>query len=231
MRRLQILTTLAAASAAFPAAAQERAHEPPLESQERAPEPQLESRDKKAADEPAPSVNLKIKGLRDGLQIRVLSKEEGPATQGISTTSCNQDCELKLPAGSYTLIATQAEPQETQGTDLREPDHLTMNESDAARHRLGTMLGFGGILAAAVGSYMTIGALSVRDGTRGEFPSGLNGFFFAGIAGIGVGAGLMIGGFSLAAANRPTAVSVDRMPSVVQRRGPTEMGVSLSGTF
>ena len=230
-RHLQILITLAAVSAALPAAAQERPSEPPRESQERAPEPQLESRDVKKADEPAPSVNLKIKGVRDGLQIRVLSKEEGSATQGPGTTSCNQDCELKLPAGSYTLIAIQPEPQEAQAKDLRVPDQVTTNEPDAARHKLGTVLGFGGILALAMGSYMTIGALAARDGTNGEFPSGLNGFFYAGLAGIGVGAGLTIGGFSLAAANRPaTPAAVDRTPAVAERRGQP-MGVSLSGTF
>jgi hypothetical protein len=220
IRLRQILTMLAAVTVTFSAAAQERTPEPPLK-----------SRDAKTAESsaPAPAVDLKIEGIRNGLQIRVQPKEEGRAPEG-ATTSCKEDCVLKLPAGSYTLIASQVEPQETV-MDLGAPPRLTMGEPDAGRHRLGTALGFGGILAAAMGSYLAIGALAARDGTSGEFPSGLNGFFFAGLAGIGVGAGLAIGGFSLAAANRAAPMAVERMPTVVQRRGPTDMGVSLTGTF
>jgi hypothetical protein len=219
-RRLHILSMLATVAVTFPAAAQERAAEPPLK-----------SRDAKTAEAAPPTVDLKIEGVRNGLQIRVLPKEEGRATEGATTTSCNQDCELKLPAGSYTLIATQVEPQETPGMALGAPPRLTMGEPDGGRHRLGTALGVGGIVAAAMGSYLAIGALVARDGTQAEFPTGLNGFFFAGLAGIGVGAGLMIGGFSLAAANRAAPMAVDRTPAVAQRRGPTDMGVSVSGKF
>jgi len=220
IRLRQILTTLAAVTVTFSAAAQERAPEPPLK-----------SRDAKTAEAAAPAVDLKIEGVRNGLQIRVLPKEEGLAPGGATPTSCKEDCVLKLPAGSYTLIASQVERPEIPGMDVGAPPRLTMGEPDVARHRLGTALGVGGIVAAAMGSYLAIGALAARDGTNGEFPSGLNGFFFAGLAGIGVGAGLVIGGFSLAAANRAAPMAVDRMPTAVQRRGPTDMGVSLSGTF
>jgi hypothetical protein len=222
MRHLRILTMLAAAAVTFPAAAQERASEPPLK-----------SRDAKTAEAAAaaPTVDLKIEGVRNGLQIRVSPKDEALAPEGGRTTSCNQDCEVKLPAGSYTLIATQVERQETPGIDVGSPPRLTMSESDVARHRLGHALGVGGIVAAAMGSYLAIGALVARDGANGEFPSGLNEFFFAGLAGIGVGAGLVIGGFSLAAANRSAPMAVERMPAAAQRRSPTDMGVSLSGTF
>jgi len=213
---------LAAGTVAFPAAAEEQA-----------PEPQLKSRDAKLAEPAAPvTVDLKIEGVRNGLQIRVLPKEEGLAPPGGRGTSCKEDCELKLPAGSYTLIATQVEPQETRGTDVGAAPRLTMSESDTTgRLRLGNALGVGGIVAAVMGSYLVIGALVARPSTHGEFLSGTNEFFYAGLAGIGVGAGLMIGGFSLAAANRGSPMAIDRMPTAVQRRAPTDMGVSLSGTF
>ena len=211
---------LAAATATFPAAAQEQASEPPLK-----------SRDAKTAAPAAPTVDLKIEGVRNGLQIRVLPKAEGPAPDGEKGTSCKEDCELKLPAGSYTLIATQVEEEETPDVDADAPSRLTISESEAGRHRLGSALGVGGIVAAAMGTYLVIGGLMASDGAPAASPSGLNELFFVGVAGIAVGSGLMIGGFSLAAANRATPVAVDRMPAVAQRRGPTEMGVSLTGTF
>ena len=221
VRRLQILTMLAAVTATFPAAAQEGAPEPPLK-----------SRDAKTAASAAPGVDLKIEGVRNGLQIRVLPKDEGLTPEAGKAASCNQDCVLKLPAGSYTLIATQVEPQETPGADLGAAPRLTTTEPDTAgRLRLGNALGVGGIVAAAMGSYLVIGALVARPTTHGEFLTGINEFFYAGLAGIGVGAGLMIGGFSLAAANRPAPMAVDRMPPTAPRRGLTEMGVSLTGTF
>ena len=221
VRRLQILTMLAAVTATFPAAAQEPAPESPPK-----------SRDAKTAERAAPTVDLKIEGVRNGLQIRVLPKDEGLAPQGGTSTSCKEDCEVKLPAGSYTLIATQVEPQPTPGTDVGAPPPPTTSEADAAgRLRLGNTLGVGGIVAAAMGSYLVIGALVARPTTHGEFLSGINEFFYAGLAGIGVGAGLMIGGFSLAAANRAAPTALDRTPPVAPRRGLTEMGVSLTGTF
>jgi hypothetical protein len=219
MRHLPILTMLAAGAVTFPAAAQERTSEPATA-----------SRDAKRAEPSPPTVDLKIEGVRNGLQIRVQPKEEGVAPEG-GTTSCKEDCVLKLPAGSYTLIATQAPPQETPAADVGAPPRLTLGEPDGGRHRLGHALGVGGIVAAAMGSYLAIGAVVARDGASGAFPSGLNEFFYAGLAGIGVGAGLMIGGFSLAAANRAAPTAADRVPPAVPRRDATSMGVSLSGTF
>ena len=221
MRHFPILTILAAVTVTIPAAAEEQAPETPPK-----------SRDAKTAAAAGPGVDLKIEGVRNGLQIRVLPKDEGLTPEGGKTTSCNQDCVVKLPAGSYTLIASQVERQEVPGADLGAAPPLTTSEPDAAgRVRLGNALGVGGIVAAAMSSYLVIGALVARPSTHGEFLSGLDEFFYAGLAGIGVGAGLMIGGFSLAAANRNAPMAVDRTPTVVQRRGPTEMGVSLSGTF
>jgi hypothetical protein len=198
----------------------------PAAAEEQAPQPQPKSRDAKTTEPAAPAVNLKIEGVRNGLQIRVLPKEEGPAEDG-KGNSCKEDCELKLPAGSYTLIATQVE---RPVVDATAPPRLTISESEADRHRLGSALGVGGIVAAAMGSYLAIGALVAHEGA--ESSAALNEFFYVGLAGIGVGAGLMIGGFSLAAANRGTPTTVERMPAAVQRRDPIgTRGVSLSGTF
>jgi hypothetical protein len=224
MRQLQSVTMLAAVAVTFPAAAQERVPEPPAK-----------SRDAKSAEAMPPTVDLKIEGIRNGLQIRVQPKEEGPAHEG-PATSCKEDCELKLPAGSYTLTASQVAPQETPGAETlgaeigAQPD-LTTSEPNASRRRLGYDLGAGGVVAAVMGTYLVIATIVARPNTQGEFLTGRSEFFYAGLAGIGVGAGLMIGGFSLAAANRATPMAVDRIPTVAERRRPTEMGVSLAGTF
>jgi hypothetical protein len=211
---------LAAGAVTFPAAAEERGSEA-----------QPKSRDAKTAEAAAPpTVDLKIEGIRNGLQIRVLPKDERLTPEGAASTSCKEDCEVKLPAGSYTLIATQVEPQQTPGADLGAQPELTMSGPDASRRRLGNALGVGGIVAAVMGSYLVIGALVARPSTHGEFLTGLDEFFYGGLAGIGAGAGLMIGGFSLAAANRPAPMAVDRMPTVVQRR-PTDVGIAFTGTF
>src|SRR5688500_17095625 len=55
-RHIQTFTILAAVAVTFPAAAQERAPEPPLK-----------SRDAKTAEAAAPTVDLKIEGVRNGL--------------------------------------------------------------------------------------------------------------------------------------------------------------------
>jgi hypothetical protein len=223
---LALLTMLAAGTVTFPAAAEERAPEPSLKSgnstatgEETPPETAGRSRDAKTTSAAAPTVDLKIEGVRNGLQIRVLPKEDGPPPEGKGGTSCEQDCEVKLPAGSYTLTASRVEP----------PAPKT-SEPNVDRQRLGHALGMGGVVAAALGSYLAVGALVANDGTQAEVVPGLNGFFFAGLAGIGIGAGLMIGGFSLAAANPTPSTALDRIPLTAQRR-PTDMGVSLSGNF
>jgi hypothetical protein len=234
---------LAASTVAASAAAEERTPEPagktrdakptqttaveskPIEAQERTADPAGQSRDAKTMSATAPTVDLKIEGVRNGLQIRVLPKE-GPAPE--AGTSCEKDCEVTLPAGSYTLVATQPESPPLNRDTAPSPK---ASESNGDRQRLGHALGIGGIVAAALGSYLTVGALVARDGTQTEVVSGLNGFFFAGLTCIAVGGGLMIGGFSLAASDRTPAMGVDRMPSVAPRRSLSDMGVSVSGRF
>jgi hypothetical protein len=111
-----------------------------------------------------------------------------------------------------------------------EPD-LTASEDAASRRRLGQALGAGGVVAAVVGAYLVVATIGARPDTHGEFATGRTEFFVAGLAGIGVGAGLMIGGFSLAAANRPESGAKERVPAVVEGRALGEMGVSLTGKF
>jgi hypothetical protein len=216
---LALLTMLAAGTVTFSASAEERA-----------PEPAGTSRDAKTVSATAPTVDLKIEGVRNGLQIRVLPKEEGPAPAGQAGTSCEKDCQVTLPAGSYTLVASQAESPPAPRQEIAAPPSRT-SETDGDRQRLGHALGIGGIVAAALGSYLTVGALVARDSAQTEVVSGLNGFFFAGLTCIAVGGGLMIGGFSLASADRAPSTGVDRMPAVAQRRNLSDMGVSLSGRF
>jgi hypothetical protein len=219
MRHLRTLTVLAAVTATLPAAAQERVPDPPLK-----------SRDAKTAEAAAPAVDLKIEGVRNGLQIRILPKDDGLAPQSGTNASCKEDCELKLPAGSYTLIATQVEPQEAPVADVEAEPDVTTSPPNASLRRLGYDLGAGGVVAAVIGTYLVVATLVARPTTHGEFLTGRTEYFYAGLAGIDVGAGLMIGGFSLAAANRATP-AMDRIPPISQRPGLTEMGVSLTGAF
>jgi hypothetical protein len=252
MGQLPLLTMLAVGTVTFSAAAQERATESPSRSREaktidaNAPEPPSnststttqdrasesaeKSRDAKTTSATPPTVDLKIEGIRNGLQIRVLPKEDGTSPDGKEATSCEQDCEVKLPVGSYTIIANQVGRQEAPTRDVGVSSPPTANDSES-RHRLGHALGIGGIVAAAMGSYLAIGSVVARDGAQAAATSRLNEFFFAGLACIGIGGGLMIGGFSLAAANPATSTELDRVPSTAQRRRLTDMGVSVTGRF
>jgi hypothetical protein len=80
IRTLTALVTVAAVTAAIPAAAEERA-----------PQPAVQSAGAKPAEASAPPVNLVIQGAGNGLQVRVLSKDERLAAEGTSANSCNQD--------------------------------------------------------------------------------------------------------------------------------------------
>jgi hypothetical protein len=201
MAHLPLLTMLAAGTVTFPAAAEERA-----------PQPAEQSRDAKTTNATRPTVDASPPESRE-------------------VPPCEQGCEVTPLAGASTSMASQVEPQQVPSKDLGAPPPPAMGEPDAARQRLGHALGIGGLVAAAMGSYLAIGALAAQDGTPAEAASGLNGFFFAGLACIGIGGGLMIGGFSLAAANRAPSTAIDRVPAVAQRRAPTDMGVSLTGSF
>jgi hypothetical protein len=200
---LPLLVMLVAGTVTFPAAAQDQA-----------PEPAGKARDAKSTSATRSTV-------------------DAPPPENKGGPSCEQDCEVTPPAGSSTIIANPVEPQVTPVKELGTPPPppLTMNEPDGTRRQLGYALGIGGVVAADMGSYLAIGALATQDGTQAGASSALNGFFFAGLACIGVGGGLMIGGFSMAAANRAPSTAIDRIPAVAQRRGPTDMGVSVTGRF
>jgi hypothetical protein len=222
IRTLTPLVMLAAITAAIPAAAQERAPEPPV------PSPGA-----KPAEASAPPVNLVIQGVGNGLQVRVLSKDERPAAEGPSANSCNQDCELKLPTGTYTLVASQGERQNTQDIALSAPLRLTVSEPNAALRYTGLTLGIAGILIAAVGTFVTVGILVGPTHHPGddEDTAARMGAFYGGLAAAAVGTGLIIGGFSLHAANRVPSMEVDRMAPTGPPRAPTGASLSLRGSF
>jgi hypothetical protein len=220
-RTLTLLVMLAAVTAAIPAAAEEQTPEPPLLSQGAKP-----------AEASAPPVNLVIHGLSNGLQVRVLSNER-LAAESASATACIQDCELKLPTGAYTLVASQGERQRTQDIALSAPLLLTVSEPNGALRDVGTVLGIAGIVIAAVGTFVTVGSLLAPSYQPGddEVAGGRIAVFYGGLAGVAVGSGLIAGGFSLHAANLAPSMEVDRMATTGQPRGPTGASVSLRGSF
>ena len=248
MRHLPSLVLLAAVVVTCPAAAQERVAEPPLRlrdattsdapasgvAKEGAPESPPKSRDAKAVDASRPAVDWKTEPIRNDSRIPA-EPREGDATRESPASSCKDDCEKKLPAGTSSLTSGQAIQEtlreQTPEAILEAGPDLKASEDAASRRRLGQALGAGGFVAAVLGTYVVVAAIVARPTTHGEFATGRSEFFVAGLAGIGVGAGLMIGGFSLAAANRPESVATDRVPAVVERRTLSEMGVSLTGRF
>jgi hypothetical protein len=246
-RHFSSLVLLAAVAASHPAAAQERVAEPPLKlrdakatdapapvlAQEGASESPPKSRDAKTGEAKPPPADRKMEAIRNDLRIPAEPREGGATPE--SPASCKGDCEQKQPARAYpsTSGPVSHETPRAQNVDAileAEPD-LTASEDAASRRRLGQALGAGGVVAAVAGTYLVVATIVARPNTYGEFASGRSEFLVAGLAGIGVGAGLMIGGFSLAAANRPPSTAMDRVPAVLERRALGEMGVSLTGRF
>ena len=222
---------LAAGTVTFPAAAEELVPEPPLKSRDaKAAEASPGNSTPTTAKDPAPEPAGKS---RDAKTTSATRQTEAPPPESKGGTSCEKDCDVKPPVESNTSVPSPIEPQlqVMPSKDLATPPPPTTSETNEARRQLGHALGIGGIVAAAMGTYLTLGALGVNDGTQAAGASGLNGFFFAGLACIGLGGGLMIGGFSMAAANGTPSTAVDRMPAVAQRRALTDMGVSLTGSF
>jgi hypothetical protein len=218
---------LAAVAVTCPAAAQERAAERP-------PESPPKSRDAKAVGASRAAVDWKTEAIRKDLRIPA-EPREGDATHESPASSCQDDCENKLPAGaspptSGQVIQETPREQPPEAILETEPD-LAASEDAASRRRLGQALGAGGVVAAVVGAYLVVTTIVASPSTHGEFATGRTEFFVAGLAGIGVGAGLMIGGFSLAAANRPESGAMGRVPAVVEGRALGETGVSLTGRF
>lgn len=181
----------------------------PAFGQERVVELQLKSRDAKTAAAESLPVDWKGEGIRERLQLGAQPKE----------------CWL------VREVLVAAEEPLAPIADPGEPiDHEEI-EADASRRRMGQALGAAGALAAAVGTYLVSATLIARPNMFREFATGRAEYWVAGFAGIGVGAGLMLGGFSLATANRPAPVGMDRTPVIVDRQGLSESGVTLSGKF
>ena len=200
---------MAAVAVTHPAAAEDGASESPPK-----------SRDAKATDAKGPAVDAKMEAIRNDLRLPVKPREEGE----------QKPAEGASPSTSGQVPQETPRVQAPEGILEAEPD-LAAREDAASRRRFGQALGAGGVVAAVAGTYLVVATLVARPNTFGEFATGRSEFLVAGLAGIGVGAGLMIGGFSLAAANRPPTVGMDRVPAVVEQRAFGEMGVSLSGKF
>jgi hypothetical protein len=221
-RRLQVLVTLAALSAVFPAAAEEQTTEP-----------SPASRGAKTTDPSASPVNVVVEGVTDGVHVRVLSKDEGDAAKA-QARYCTQDCELKLPTGSYTLIASRGEQQRSQDINLTAPLRLTVNEPNATLRDLGTVLGITGIVLASLGTFVTVAALTTSQSAGPNSSSDNGGLGAVMIGGFGIaaaGAGLIAGGFSLAAANRAPSIEVDPLSTPRLQRAPSGAVLSFTGRF
>ena len=217
-RRLRVFVLLAAVASATPALAQE------------APDPELEQEGEKRAKGSVPATNLAIQGISDGLHVRVLSREDGPAMDGEGIASCTQDCELKLPAGPYRLVTSQGELQTTKDVELDAPLRLTVSEPSTTLHGLGVGLGIAGIVVASLGSLVAVSAVATR-GEGEELSGARNNILLSGLAGAAGGAGLIVGGFSLAAENRAPSLEVDRSPRLERLQRPAATGISLGATF
>lgn len=195
-----------------------------------------------AAEDPAPSlspkasrpVRLAIDGINEGVLVRVVTRPERDSEAGKDAATCTHDCELHLPKGSYTLVATRGAEQRTKEVDLTSAQVATVGRWDHAGRTMGTVLGVTGIVVGALGAFIMVGffaqpALSPDADEDTEAKISLLGLGLLGVAG---GTGLAIGGFSMASSNRAPSLEVDRMPSSRPAPPPsTATGLSLSGKF
>ena len=237
-RHRQAHLVLAAATAAIPAAAQERAPEPPGEaqaappgSQQRPSEPPAEAQGTPLTDATR-QVRLAIDGLSPGLQVRVVSRSEH-APEGARAASCTQDCELELPKGAYTLIASRGDEHRTKEVELTSPQVLRAGKLDGVARTAGTVMGITGIIVGASGAVITVASF-VRP-SPGPDDEDLDNsgavVAVAGVAGFAGGIGLAIGGFSLAAGNRAPSMSLFPMPTTRPPAGGAGTGISLTRKF
>jgi len=213
---------MAAVGSATPALAQQ--------APERHPEQAESDEGEKPAEETVPSANLAIHGISDGLQVRVLLKEEGRAVEGEGVASCTRDCELKLPVGPYRLVTSQGENHTTKDVDLDTGLSLKVSEPSSGLNSLGVGLGISGIVVAALGSLVAVYALAAP--AQAENLSGArNTVLYSGLAGAAAGSGLIVGGFSLAAENRAPSLELDRSPRLERLQRPAATGISFTKTF
>jgi hypothetical protein len=200
--------------------------------QERPSEPSRQPRGAEPGDASAPSASLVVRGLSDGMRVIVL-KDEPLAAGGARAAWCHQDCELRLPTGAYTLVASQGERQSRQNVDLAAPLHLTVTEPNTALRNFGSFLGVVGIGIASVGTLFLVGTLLAPSPAPGadEYTERRMSIMLFGFLGMAGGGGLAAGGFSIAAANGAPSMETSRGAPPGPPRGPTGAGISLIRKF
>jgi hypothetical protein len=233
-----MLVVLAAATAAIPAAADERPPEPsggargaPTTAQERSSEAQAKTQATPSAHA-TPPLRFAIDDVDPGLEVRVVPRSER-VSQGTGVASCTQDCELKLQKGAYTLIAIRGDEQNTQEVDLTSSQVLRVGKMDGVARTMGTAMGITGIVVGALGAFVTVAMIAAPppapDGD--EDTQAKMGVFFLGLGGLVVGTGLAIGGFAIAASNHAPSIDLRPMPMSRPPAGAAGANISLSRQF
>jgi hypothetical protein len=224
---------------AIPAAAQDRPPEPrgeaqgaPFVAQQRVSEPPAEAQATPSAGATHP-VKFAIDGLSPGLQVRIVPGSERGPDGAAKPTVCTEDCELELQKGTYTLIASRGDEHRTKEIALTSSQILKVGQWDGVARTTGIVMGITGILVGAVGAFITVGSyLTPSPGPDDEDLDNTGTVVaLAGMAGLAVGTGLAIGGFSLAAANRAPSMDLERMPTTRLPAPGAGAGISLSGKF
>jgi hypothetical protein len=175
-------------------------------------------------------VRLAIDGLSPGSEVRVVAKSE-QVPERTEAASCSQDCELKLPKGTYMLIASRGDEHRTREVELTSSQVLTVGLWDGGARTAGTVLGITGVIVGAIGAFLSVAALAAPAYPPGsdEASPGRGGVFAMGLLGVAAGTGIAFAGFSLAAANRAPSMDLERMP--MSRTPAAGANISLSGKF
>jgi hypothetical protein len=129
------------------------------------------------------------------------------------------------------LIASRGDDRRTKEVELTSSQILKVGEWDGAVRTMGTVMAIAGIIVGAMGAYITVGYFAAPSGRGEELDASRTMLLFAGFAGLGAGAGLTLGGFSLTAANRAPSMDLHRMPSTHPPARATDAHISLSGKF
>jgi hypothetical protein len=222
----QALILFATTAIALPAAAEEQTPVPAVEAKAAAAPPPL-------AKTLTP-VRLAIDGIPDGVQVRVVTRPEDDTQAGQDAAACTHDCELNLPKGSYTLVASRGAEQRTKEVDLTSSQVATVGRWDHAGRTMGTVLVVTGIAAGALGALITGAFVAEPAPPPGgdEDTAAKMTVLWLGVLGLAGGTGMVIGGFSMVSSNRAPSLEIDRMPSSRLSPPPSAAtGLSLGGRF
>jgi hypothetical protein len=88
-------------------------------------------------------VKLAIDGLAPGLQVRVVPRSER-LPEGARAAACTEDCELELPKGTYTLVASRGDDHRTEEIELTSPQLLRVGQWDGKIRTTGIAMGLPG---------------------------------------------------------------------------------------